>query len=70
MSLCAVSLHMLCQPIYDHHKYAPQTDLYSPLVNIKYVVYNILLLHFQTTKICNTCAFYMHIVVKWLEHLM
>ena len=25
---------------------------------------NILLLDFQTTKICNTCAFYMHIVMK------
>ena len=34
----AVSLHMPMQLIYDDHKYAAQTDLCSPLVNIKYVV--------------------------------
>ena len=30
---------------------------------------NILLLHVQITKICNTCVFYMHIVKKCIETL-
>ena len=30
---------------------------------------NILLLNFQVTKICNTCAFYMHLVMKCIRAL-
>ena len=30
---------------------------------------NILLLDFQITKICNTCAFYMHMVMRYIGTL-